>query len=54
LVCLRIGLIAEIAARNDDDAARRLYRKYRMEFRPAAAIARSSATRWATSTCAAR
>ena len=26
-----IGLIAEIAARNDDDAARRLYRKYRME-----------------------
>ncbi len=26
-----IGLIAKIAARNDDDAARRLYRKYRME-----------------------
>ncbi len=26
-----IGLIAQIAARNDDDAARRLYRKYRME-----------------------
>jgi len=26
-----IGLIASIAARNDDDAARRLYRKYRME-----------------------
>ena len=26
-----IGLIARIAARNDDDAARRLYRKYRME-----------------------
>ena len=26
-----IGLIANIAARNDDDAARRLYRKYRME-----------------------
>ena len=26
-----IGLIAEIAAKNDDDAARRLYRKYRME-----------------------
>ena len=26
-----IGLIANIAAKNDDDAARRLYRKYRME-----------------------
>ena len=26
-----ISLIAKIAARNDDDAARRLYRKYRME-----------------------
>ena len=26
-----IGLIAKVAARNDDDAARRLYRKYRME-----------------------
>ena len=26
-----IGLIAKIAARNDDDAARRLYRKYHME-----------------------
>ena len=26
-----IGLIGKIAARNDDDAARRLYRKYRME-----------------------
>ena len=26
-----IGLIAQIAAKNDDDAARRLYRKYRME-----------------------
>jgi hypothetical protein len=26
-----IGLIARIAAKNDDDAARRLYRKYRME-----------------------
>jgi RNA polymerase sigma-70 factor (ECF subfamily) len=26
-----IGLIAKIAAGNDDDAARRLYRKYRME-----------------------
>jgi RNA polymerase sigma-70 factor, ECF subfamily len=26
-----IGLIARIAARNDDDAARRLYRKYHME-----------------------
>jgi DNA-directed RNA polymerase specialized sigma24 family protein len=26
-----IGLIARIAAGNDDDAARRLYRKYRME-----------------------
>jgi RNA polymerase sigma-70 factor, ECF subfamily len=26
-----IGLIARIATRNDDDAARRLYRKYRME-----------------------
>jgi hypothetical protein len=26
-----IGLIASIAAKNDDDAARRLYRKYRME-----------------------
>ena len=26
-----IGLIAKIAARSDDDAARRLYRKYRME-----------------------
>ena len=26
-----IGLIAKIAARNDDDAARRVYRKYRME-----------------------
>ena len=26
-----MGLIANIAARNDDDAARRLYRKYRME-----------------------
>jgi RNA polymerase sigma-70 factor, ECF subfamily len=26
-----IGLIARIAARNDDDAARRLYRKYRVE-----------------------
>jgi RNA polymerase sigma-70 factor, ECF subfamily len=26
-----IGLIAKIAARNDDDAARRLYRKYRVE-----------------------
>jgi RNA polymerase sigma-70 factor, ECF subfamily len=26
-----IGLIARIAARSDDDAARRLYRKYRME-----------------------
>lgn len=26
-----IGLIAKIAARNDDDAARRLYRKYRMD-----------------------
>ena len=26
-----IGLIAKIAASNDDDAARRLYRKYRME-----------------------
>jgi RNA polymerase sigma-70 factor (ECF subfamily) len=26
-----IGLIADIAARSDDDAARRLYRKYRME-----------------------
>jgi RNA polymerase sigma-70 factor (ECF subfamily) len=26
-----IGLIARIAARNDDEAARRLYRKYRME-----------------------
>jgi RNA polymerase sigma factor (sigma-70 family) len=26
-----IGLIANIAARNDSDAARRLYRKYRME-----------------------
>jgi RNA polymerase sigma-70 factor (ECF subfamily) len=26
-----ISLIARIAARNDDDAARRLYRKYRME-----------------------
>ena len=26
-----IGLIAKIAAKNDDDAARRLYRKYRME-----------------------
>jgi len=26
-----IGLIAKIAARNDDDAARRLYRKYRLE-----------------------
>ncbi len=26
-----IGLIANIAARNDDEAARRLYRKYRME-----------------------
>ena len=26
-----IGLIANIAARSDDDAARRLYRKYRME-----------------------
>ena len=26
-----IGLIAKIAARKDDDAARRIYRKYRME-----------------------
>jgi RNA polymerase sigma-70 factor (ECF subfamily) len=26
-----IGLIAQIAAKNDDEAARRLYRKYRME-----------------------
>ena len=26
-----IGLIAKIAAKSDDDAARRLYRKYRME-----------------------
>ena len=26
-----IGLIAKIAAKNDDEAARRLYRKYRME-----------------------
>jgi len=26
-----IRLIAKIAAKNDDDAARRLYRKYRME-----------------------
>jgi RNA polymerase sigma-70 factor, ECF subfamily len=26
-----MGLIAKIAARNDDDAARRIYRKYRME-----------------------
>jgi RNA polymerase sigma-70 factor, ECF subfamily len=26
-----IGLIAKIAAKNDDDAARRVYRKYRME-----------------------
>ncbi len=26
-----IGLIAKIAAKNDDDAARRLYRKYHME-----------------------
>jgi RNA polymerase sigma-70 factor (ECF subfamily) len=26
-----INLVAKIAARNDDDAARRLYRKYRME-----------------------
>ena len=26
-----IGLIARIAARNDDDAARRIYRKYHME-----------------------
>jgi hypothetical protein len=26
-----IGLIAKIAARSDNDAARRLYRKYRME-----------------------
>ena len=26
-----IGLIAKIAAKNDDDAARRLYRKYRMD-----------------------
>jgi DNA-directed RNA polymerase specialized sigma24 family protein len=26
-----IGLIAQIAAGNDDEAARRLYRKYRME-----------------------
>jgi RNA polymerase sigma-70 factor, ECF subfamily len=26
-----IGLIAKIAARKDEDAARRLYRKYRME-----------------------
>jgi RNA polymerase sigma-70 factor, ECF subfamily len=26
-----VGLIAQIAARNDDEAARRLYRKYRME-----------------------
>lgn len=26
-----MGLIARIAARNDEDAARRLYRKYRME-----------------------
>ena len=26
-----IGLIASIAARKDDDATRRLYRKYRME-----------------------
>ena len=26
-----LGLIANIAARNDDDEARRLYRKYRME-----------------------
>jgi RNA polymerase sigma factor (sigma-70 family) len=26
-----IGLIAKIAARSDDDAARRLYRKYRLE-----------------------
>lgn len=26
-----ISLVAKIAARNDDDAARRLYRKYRME-----------------------
>jgi RNA polymerase sigma-70 factor, ECF subfamily len=26
-----IGLIAKVAAKNDDDAARRLYRKYRME-----------------------
>ena len=26
-----IGLIAKIAARSDDDAARRIYRKYRME-----------------------
>jgi RNA polymerase sigma-70 factor, ECF subfamily len=26
-----IGLIAEIAAKNDEDAARRIYRKYRME-----------------------
>jgi RNA polymerase sigma-70 factor, ECF subfamily len=26
-----IGLIAKIAAKNDDDAARRIYRKYRME-----------------------
>jgi RNA polymerase sigma-70 factor (ECF subfamily) len=26
-----IGLIAKIAARNDDDAARRIYRKYHME-----------------------
>jgi len=26
-----INLVARIAARNDDDAARRLYRKYRME-----------------------
>jgi hypothetical protein len=25
-----IGLIANIVAKNDDDAARRLYRKYRM------------------------
>jgi hypothetical protein len=25
-----IGLIAKIAARKDEDAARRLYRKYRM------------------------
>ena len=26
-----IGLIAKIAAKKDDDAARRIYRKYRME-----------------------